>query len=59
LPPMAVQGTKRSLNLITKSRAAEVFEASIGYEVDSIKSEDFAEAISAFLEKRKPVYHNR
>ena len=59
LPPIAVRGTKRSLNALIKARAREVFELSMAYEQQSGASEDILEAVAAFKEKRKPVYRNR
>jgi enoyl-CoA hydratase len=59
LPPIAVRGTKRSLNALLKSRARETFDLSMAYELQSAGSEDILEAVRAFKEKRKPVYRNR
>jgi enoyl-CoA hydratase len=59
LPPIAVRGTKKSLNALMKARANEAFELSMAYEFTSGGSEDILEAVKAFKEKRKPVYHNR
>ena len=59
LPPIAVRGTKRSLNALLKSRAREAFDLSMAYELQSGGSEDILEAVKAFKEKRKPVYRNR
>jgi enoyl-CoA hydratase len=59
LPPIAVRGTKQSLNALLKSRARETFDLSMAYELQSGGSEDILEAVKAFKEKRKPVYRNR
>jgi enoyl-CoA hydratase len=59
LPPIAVRGTKRSLNALMKARAREAFDLSMSYEQQSGASEDILEAVAAFKEKRKPVYRNR
>jgi enoyl-CoA hydratase len=59
LPPIAVRGTKKSLNQLMKARANEAFDLSMAYEFHSGGSEDILEAVRAFKEKRKPVYHNR
>lgn len=56
LPPIAVQGTKKSLNKILKMRAEEVFDYSMALEQISLTSSDIVEAVTAFKEKRKPVY---
>jgi enoyl-CoA hydratase len=54
LPPIAVRGTKKSLNALMKARANEAFELSMAYEFTSGGSEDILEAVKAFKEKRKP-----
>ena len=59
LPPIAVRGTKRSLNALMKARANEAFDLSMAHEFRSGGSEDILEAVKAFKEKRKPVYRNR
>ena len=59
LPPVAVRGTKRSLNALTKARAGEVFDLSMAYEMQSAGSEDVLEAVKAYKEKRQPVFRNR
>jgi enoyl-CoA hydratase len=59
LPPIAVRGTKRSLNALIKARAREAFDLSMSHEFQSAGSEDILEAVNAFREKRKPVYRNR
>jgi enoyl-CoA hydratase len=59
LPPIAVRGTKRSLNALVKARAREAFDISMAYEQQAAASEDVLEAVAAFKEKRKPVYRNR
>ena len=59
LPPIAVRGTKRSLNALLNARARETFDLSMAYELHSAGSEDILEAVAAFKEKRKPVYRNR
>lgn len=56
LPPLAVQGTKRSLNRVMQQRAGEVFEYSMALEQITLLSKDIVEAVNAFKEKRKPVY---
>ena len=59
LPPMAVQGTKRALNRVTRARADEVLEASLANELETLASEDLLEAIAAFKEKRAGRYTGR
>lgn len=59
LPPLAVKGTKKSLNQIMRIRTAEVMELSSLYEVDTMRSDDLIEAIDAFTEKREPRFTGR
>jgi enoyl-CoA hydratase len=59
LPPLAVQGTKRSLNRVLQQRAGEVLELSLAYEGASVASDDVLEALSAFKERRPGQYHGR
>jgi enoyl-CoA hydratase len=56
LPPLAVQGTKRTLNEGLRHRFDEVMKIGLAYELISMGSDDLREAISAFREKRLPVY---
>jgi len=59
LPPLAVQGTKRALNRLLQQRAGEVLDLSFALEAASMASEDLAEAIAAFKERREPKYAGR
>jgi enoyl-CoA hydratase len=59
LPPLAVQGTKRSLNRVMQQRFGEVFELSAALEGETMASEDLLEAIAAFREKRPGEYRGR
>ena len=59
LPPLAVQGTKRALNQVVQHRAGEVLDVAFALEADSMASDDLAEAIAAFKERREPKYHGR
>ena len=56
LSPLAVQGTKKALNQLTKARANEVFPIGMAYERASIGSDDVLEALAGFREKRKPEF---
>ncbi|BBY83431.1 enoyl-CoA hydratase/isomerase family protein [Mycolicibacterium pulveris] len=56
LPPLAVQGTKKSLNRVTRFRFDEVIELSFAHETTTLGSDDLIEAIEAFREKRTPKY---
>jgi enoyl-CoA hydratase len=59
LPPLAVQGTKRSLNHIAEIRAAEVLELGLLLEDQTLASEDLLEAIAAFKERRAGNYRGQ
>jgi enoyl-CoA hydratase len=59
LPPLAVQGTKRALNQVLRHRATEVLDLSFAFEAASMASDDLAEAIAAFKERREPKYQGR
>ena len=56
LPPHAVNYTKASLNLVLKQLASTPFEASLAYEIYTMKMGDVGEATKAFIEKRKGRY---
>jgi len=59
LPPLAVQGTKRALNQLTRANAGLVGETALIAEGVTLASEDLVEAISAFREKRPGSYRGR
>lgn len=59
LPPLAVQGTKRSLSRLMMARVYEVLDYSFEQEGITSQSDDLLEAIAAFKEKREPVYKGR
>jgi len=59
LPPHAVNYTKASLNLAMKQMTGAAFEASLAYEIYTMGTQDFKEATSAFVEKRKPQFKGR
>ena len=59
LPPLAVQGTKRALNRVLQARAGEVLDLSFALEAAAMASDDLAEAIAAFKERRVPKYQGR
>jgi enoyl-CoA hydratase len=53
LPPHAVNYTKASLNVAMKQMTGAAFEMSLGYELYTMGMNDFREATTAFVEKRK------
>lgn len=59
LPPLAVQGTKRAFNALGKQQMSGAFEIGLLAEIASIDSEDIEEALTAAIEKRPGVFHNR
>jgi enoyl-CoA hydratase len=52
----AISATKVTVNLGLKQVAAAVMDASIAYEHQTFYTKDHAEAVQAFLEKRKPKF---
>lgn len=59
LPPLAVQGTKRTLNRILRHRSELVLDTGLQLEAATFLSSDHKEAASAFMAKRSPAYHGR
>jgi enoyl-CoA hydratase len=59
LPPLAVQGTKRSLSRLMSARVYEVLDYSFAQQAITSASEDLLEAIAAFKEKRPGDYSGR
>lgn len=53
LPPHAVNYTKMALNAALKQMTGTAFEMSLGYEIYSMTMNDFKEATTSFVEKRK------
>lgn len=59
LPPLAVQGTKRSLARLSMARVYEVLDYSFAQQSITSASDDLLEAIAAFRDKREPRYQGR
>ena len=57
--PQAVRGTKKAINHTLRNLALSTFEYGVSLETQSHLSRDHAEAIDAFIEKRKPVFTGR
>jgi len=55
-PKWAVRWTKTTVNIPLRALAAQLMEASIGWESSSNYLDDRAEAVAAFKEKRSPEY---
>lgn len=58
-PRLAIAGTKASVNKILRDTANLVLDTSLALEKENFFSADHKEAISAFLEKRDPVFFGR
>lgn len=54
--PQAVKYTKVSVNLALKALAHTILDASMAYEMLTFKTSDHREAVTSFLEKRKPNF---
>ncbi len=59
LPPLAVQGTKRTLNAALAQQSTGVLEFGLTLELATMQSEDLLEAIDAFESKRPGEYTGR
>lgn len=59
LPPFALRGTKKAINHTLKAMALATFEYGVSLETQSQLTRDHAEAVAAFVDKRKPVYTGR
>ncbi|MEA2252142.1 MAG: enoyl-CoA hydratase [Solirubrobacteraceae bacterium] len=57
--PMAVRYTKLAINKLIKDALNTAFDASTGYEMVTMLSEDHDEAVAAFKEKRTPRFEGR
>ena len=55
-PQLALKGTKIAINAWLKSQFQTLFEVSLGYEIVTLGSADFAEALTALGAKRTPVF---
>lgn len=59
LPPIAVQLTKRALNVLSVRQMNDILDYSLELERRTMQTEDLREAIDAFKNKRRPAYRNR
>jgi enoyl-CoA hydratase len=59
LPPIALQGTKKTLNRIVQHRMDLTLDYGLLYEGATYLSEDHIEAAAAFVEKRQPKFTGR
>lgn len=59
-PPMAVAGSKAAINAAAHGSAREeVLRITAERQADCLRSDDFSEAITAFMENRAPRYQGR
>jgi len=59
MPPFALRGTKKAVNHTLRQLALATFEYGVSLETQSQLTRDHAEAVDAFVDKRKPVYTGR
>ncbi|MFB3906325.1 MAG: enoyl-CoA hydratase/isomerase family protein [Acidobacteriota bacterium] len=59
LPTLAVGWTKKSMNLALETGLLETLEAEARYQGQAVRTEDFAEGVKAFKEKRLPVFRGK
>jgi len=55
----AIKATKRSINLALRAQAAALADAHAGIETLTLASADHREAVTAFIEKRPPIFSGR
>jgi enoyl-CoA hydratase len=58
-PPWAIRWTKLSVNKAVKEQMNLILDTSFALEMASFHTQDHAEAVRAFIEKRKPVFKGR
>ncbi|MEL6893701.1 MAG: enoyl-CoA hydratase-related protein [Actinomycetota bacterium] len=58
-PPLALQGTKLAVNAQLKQALLTSFDLSTALEIGCFESEDHAEAVDAFVNRRAPHFHGR
>lgn len=55
----AIRSTKATMNIGLKALANQMMDAGMAYEAIAARTEDHAEAVSAFIEKRRPNFTGR
>ena len=59
MPTKAIGLTKRLLNASMSNTLEEQLEMESKYQIESAQSDDYAEGVAAFVEKRKPVFKGK
>ncbi len=59
MPPFALRGTKKAIHHTLRQLALSTFEYGVSLETQSQLTRDHAEAVAAFIDKRRPVYTGR
>lgn len=59
LPPFALRGTKKAINHTLRQLALSTFEFGVSLETQSQLTRDHAEAVQAFIERRRPAFAGR
>jgi enoyl-CoA hydratase len=58
-PTLALKWTKKAVNQVLRERLDLILEIGLALEGATFLSDDFREASSAFIEKRKPTFTGR
>jgi enoyl-CoA hydratase len=59
MPPLAVRHTKAAINALLRQAALTAFEPAVAAEITTFASDDHAEALAAWREKRAPRFTGR
>lgn len=59
MPTAALGMTKRALNASLSNNLEEQLDVENTYQTAASKTEDYAEGVASFLEKRKPIFKGK